>query len=131
MNLDDPYLVGAALTLSLGVAGRYLDTLTEQVRRIEVPRHIARPVALPRRPQTLEQAYNQFIGHDPFAVPDWKGYEEAVALILAGAMPTEMGHHPDCQSGRYPMGLEGVRAEVHPNGNETIAVCMECGYRLS
>lgn len=85
-----------------------------------------------RRPQTLEQAYEWYIGYGN-EEPDWESYEDAVDKILRGIMPTSLGHHPSCEPGRYPMALFDTRTEVRPDNNgvdQPVVVCRHCGYVL-
>lgn len=82
----------------------------------------------PARPQTIDQAYDRFVGRG-LEEPNWDAFEEAVGKIVDGSMPTEMGHHPDCMAGKYPMGLHDVMSKVIDG--EPAAVCIHCGYQIA
>ena len=95
--------------------------ITSRSREIETP------------PQTIEQAYERFIGHDT-EIADYDAYAEAVVRIEDGKQPTPLGHHPDCVPGRYPGGMFDLRNEIHTDQSgvqQPVAVCIHCGYRIA
>lgn len=120
-----PEVVGALIVLTFGYSGHRLDRF---VRSAVSPFNVS-TIRIPERPQTLEQAFAKFCGHDPLMEADWERYEEAVDLILRGKMPTANGHSPSCEAGRYPLGIDDV-VSIVDNG-ETHAACRHCGYLIS